>query len=103
MKIPQKTKYRTTIWGFSNGSGVKNLPVIVGDTGLIPDPERFHILGSDLAHVPQLLSLGSSAWQLQLRSPYNTTSEAHRSWISEALVPMFHERSHHNEKPMKGP
>ena len=96
MEIPQKTKYRTIIWGFSDGSGVKNLHFFVGDTGLIPDPERFHKLGSDLAHVAQLLSLCSSAWELQLLSPHATTSEAHRSWVSEALVPMFHERSHHN-------
>ena len=69
MKIPQKTKYRTTIWGCSNGSRVKNLPVIVGDTGLISDPERFHILGSDLAHVPQLFSCNYWVHMPQLQKP----------------------------------
>ena len=28
--------------GFPGGSGVNNLPANAGDTGLIPDPGRFH-------------------------------------------------------------
>ena len=32
--------------GFPDGSEVKNLPSKAGDTGLIPGPERFHMLQS---------------------------------------------------------
>ena len=30
------------VWGFSDGSVVKNLPANAGDTGLILDPGRSH-------------------------------------------------------------
>ena len=32
---------------FHGGSVVKNLPANAGDTGLIPDPGRFHMLRSN--------------------------------------------------------
>ena len=35
----------------------KNLPASAGDVGLIPDPERFHMLQSNRVHVLQILSL----------------------------------------------
>ena len=47
--------------GFHGGSTVKNLPDSGGDTGLIPDSGRFHMLQSSYAHVPQLLNLCSRA------------------------------------------
>ena len=49
--------------GFSDGSVVKNLPATAGDTGLIPSPGRSHMLPSNQASVPQLLSLCSRAWE----------------------------------------
>jgi len=47
--------------GFPGDSVVKNLPANAGDTGLIPDPGRFHMPQSNEAHVPQPLSLGFRA------------------------------------------
>ena len=55
--------------GFPSGSVVKNLPANAGDLGLIPDPGRSHIPRSNQACVPQLVSLCSKAWELQLLSP----------------------------------
>ena len=45
---------------------------------------------SSKAHVPQLLSLCSRAWQLELLSPQATTSEAHTPVICN-------KKSHCNE------
>lgn len=53
----------------------KNPPASVGDSCSIPGPERFHMLWSNLAHVPQLLK-------------------------PEYLEPAFHNKgSHSKEKP----
>ena len=52
--------------GFPAGSVVKNLPTNAGDTGSISDLGRSHMLQSNYARVPQLLSLCSRAWELQL-------------------------------------
>ena len=41
---------------FSGGPGVKNPPASAGDMSSIPGPGRSHMLWSNLAHVPQLLS-----------------------------------------------
>ena len=41
----------------------KNLPTNTGDTGLIPDLGRSHMLQSNKAHAPQLLSLFSRAYK----------------------------------------
>ena len=58
------------------GSVVKKPPADAGDTGLVPDLGRFHMLQSNYAWEPQLLSLCSRAWELQLLSPCATTSGA---------------------------
>ena len=50
---------------------VKNPPANSGDTGLIPDPERFHVPWSNSAGAPQLLSLRSGA-----REPRDSTARA---------------------------
>ena len=63
--------------GFPGGAVVKNPPANAGGTGLIPGPGRFHMLQSNKAHVPQLLSLCSRAHEPQLLSPHATTTEAH--------------------------
>ena len=47
--------------GFPDGSVVKNLPANAGDMGLIPGPGRSHILWSNWARAPRLLSLSSGA------------------------------------------
>ena len=55
--------------------------------GLSPGPGRSHILQSNKAHAPQLLSLCSRARQPQLLKP-------------ACLEPMLrNKRSHRNEKP----
>ena len=55
---------------------VKNPPANAGDTGLSPGPGRSHMLWSNLARAPQLLSLRSRARAPQLLSPRATTTEA---------------------------
>ena len=73
--------------GLPCGSVVKNPPAGAGDTGLIPDPGRSPIPQGNYTGVPQLLSLGSGARELQLLRPH-------------ALEPMLHnKRSHFCEKP----
>ena len=52
--------------GHPGGSVVKNLPANAGDMGSIPDPGRSHMLQSNQARAPQLLSLFSRAHALQL-------------------------------------
>ena len=75
--------------GFPGDSVVKNLPAKAGDTGLIPDPGRSHMPQSNEAHVPQPLSLGFRAQELQLRKP-------------RALQPVLcSKRSHCSEKPKR--
>ena len=46
------------------GSVVKNLPASAGDMGLIADPGRSHVLQSNKARAPQLLSLCCGAQEL---------------------------------------
>ena len=61
--MEKNMKMNVYIWGLGS-SVVKNLPVNAGDIGLIPNPGRLHMLWSNQAHVPQLLSLCSRAWEL---------------------------------------
>ena len=49
------------------------------DTDLILDPGGSHMLWSNLAYVPQLLSLWSRTGELQFLSPRAGTTEAHTS------------------------
>ena len=73
---------------FPGGALVKNPPANARDTGSSPGPGRSHMLRSNQARAPQLLSLRSRACEPQLLKP------AH-------LEPMFRsKRSHHNEKLM---
>ena len=46
--------------GFPGGSVVKNPPAGAGDTGLIPDPGRCHMLYSSRAFEPLLSSHAAS-------------------------------------------
>ena len=48
---------------------VKNLPCNAKDAGSIPGPGKSHMPKSNEAHVPQLLSLHSRAWEPELLSP----------------------------------
>ena len=50
---------------FPGGPVVKNRPANAGDTGLNCGPGRFHMLQSNKAHAPQLLSPSSRAGALQ--------------------------------------
>ena len=49
---------------FPGGSVVENPPVNAGDTGSILGAGRSHMLRSNWAHEPKLLSLCSRAWEL---------------------------------------
>ena len=72
------------------GSVVKKLPANAGDTGLISDPGRSHMLPCNQGHAPQLGNLCSRAGDLQLRSPHTETAEAH-----------LPQRIHCSEKPVR--
>ena len=61
---------------FPGGAVVNNLPANAGDTGLSPGPGRSHMLWSNKACVPQVLSLRSRAHKPQLLSLSATTMEA---------------------------
>ena len=61
--------------GFPGDSVVKNLPANTRDSGSSPGLGRSYIPQSDLACVPQLLSLGSSTQESQLLSPYAATTK----------------------------
>ena len=62
--------YAFTIFlNFTGGTVDKNPPASVGDTGSIPGLGRSHMLWSNYAPLPQLLNLGSRAWELQLLQP----------------------------------
>ena len=73
--------------GFPGGTVVKNLSANAGDTGSSPGPGRSHMLQSNEAHAPQLLSLRSRACEPQVLKPM-------------CLKPVLRsKRSHRNEKP----
>ena len=74
-------------WGFTGGAVVKNPPANAGDTGSCPGLGRSHMLWSNKACAPQLLSLHSRACKPQLLKPVH-------------LKPVFcNKRSHLNKKP----
>ena len=56
---------------------VKNPPTNAGNTGSSPGPGRSHMLRSNWAREPQLLSLRSRAREPQLLRLCATTTEAH--------------------------
>ena len=64
---------KTDLTDFPGGPVVKNLPANAGGMGLIPSRGRFHILQSNQACTPQLLSL--HALELVLCSKRNHCSE----------------------------
>ena len=57
------------VQSFPDGSVVKKPSANAGDTGLIPDLGRSHLLQRGQARVLQLLSLQSRAQELQLLKP----------------------------------
>ena len=59
--LPSKESHWTQ--GFPGGSVVKKPPAEAGDRGSIPESGRSHMLWSNEAHAPQLLSLWSRAWK----------------------------------------
>ena len=62
--------------GFPGGVVVKNQPANAGDMGSSRGLGRSHMLQSNWARLPQLLSLRSRAREPQLLSPSATTTEA---------------------------
>ena len=62
---------------------VRDLPANAGDMGLIPDLGGSHLPHNDQAHVPQLLSLDSRAWELQLPKPTYP-----RAWAPQEQKPL---------------
>ena len=62
--------------GFPGDPVVKDLPANAGDMDSSPGPGRSHTAQSNLAHVPQLLSLRSRGRKPQLLSLRTTTTEA---------------------------
>ena len=62
--------------GFPGGAVVRNPSASAGDMGSDPGLGRSHMLQSNYARAPQLLSLCSRAREPQLLSPRATTAEA---------------------------
>ena len=58
----EKANLKMCMEGFPGGAVVKNLPANAGDTGLSPGLGRSHMLRSNWARKPQLLSL--RVWSL---------------------------------------
>ena len=88
----------------------ENPPASAGDLGSIPGLGRFHMPWSNKAQVPELLSLSSSALELQLTSPHAATAEealCSKAHVQQLLKPEYLElmlcnsRSHWNEKPVQ--
>ena len=80
-------RLHTGIKGFPGGSVVKNLPTNAGDAGSISDPGRSHMLQSNQAHAPQLLSLCTGLVLCSKRNHceeeprhYSQSSPAHQNW-----------------------
>ena len=48
---------KSKLWGFPDGSGVKNLPANAGDTGLTPEPPW----SGKILHAAEQLSLCTTA------------------------------------------
>ena len=65
-----------TLGVFPDGSVVKKLPANAGDVGSIPSPGESHMLQSNEANAPQLLSLHSRIHEPQPLSLCATTIEA---------------------------
>ena len=59
---------KNELGGFPGGAVVESLPANAGDTGSSPGLGRSHMLWSNQARVPQLLSLRSRAREPQLLS-----------------------------------
>ena len=57
------------VWGFPGAAVVEGLPASAGDAGLGPGLGGSHMLRSDWAREPQLLSLRSRALEPQLLKP----------------------------------
>ena len=100
-KITEKAPVAFSVWkmyilisikivlNFPGGGVDKNLPAHAGDTDSIPGPGRVHMLQSNQAQVPQLLSLSSRAGEQQLQRLCALNSVLHSK------------RSQHNEKPQR--
>ena len=71
--------------GFPGDSVVKNLPANAGDRGSIPDLARSHMLRTNEAHEPQLLSLCPRAGEPPLLSPPAATTEDHALELEKSL------------------
>ena len=61
-----KSVYNFIVWDVPGGTVDKNPRALAGDPGSIPGSGRNHRSQSNLAHVPQLLSLCSKAHEVQL-------------------------------------
>ena len=81
---------------FPGGAVVKNPPANAGDMGSSPGQGRSHMLLSNKATAPQLLSLRSRACNPQPLSPRATTTEVH---VPRACA-LGNKRSHCSEKPV---
>ena len=66
---PFTINFKTYCWGFPGSSVVKNPPASAENTGLIPEPGRFHVPQSNKAHAPQPLNLCCRARETQLLKP----------------------------------
>ena len=79
----QKELLNVKTQSFPDGSAVKELAVIAGNTGSIPSPGRSHMPQSNEACVPQPLSLCSRAGKPQLLNLHAATTDVLMTeWLS---------------------
>ena len=98
------------ILDFPGGTVNRNLSANAGNTGSIPGPGRLHMMQSNQAGVPQLLSPHCRAHELQLLKPEHPRAAHHnyQAGVLQLQKPMclqpvlHHKRSHCNKKPAQG-
>ena len=78
---------------FPGGTVVKNPPANVGDMGSIPGPGRFHMLRSNWACVPQLLSPCAAAAEAHMpraRAPQEKPPQWEAHAPQQRVAPACH-------------
>ena len=80
-----KQDFKSYVRDFPGGTVVKNLLANAVDTGSIPGPGRSHMLWSNYAHAPQLLSLCAAT--TEARTPRAHALQQEKPLQREARAP----------------
>ena len=82
-----REEVKLSLWDFSGGPVVKNLPSNAGDMGLIPGPGRSHMSPDSLADVPQQLSLSAIATETHMPKAHTPCSATRETTTVRILLP----------------